>query len=82
MPDKNNVWLDDVSKMAEGAFTTMSGVRQAVEDSVRQQVEQWVKRMDLVTRDEHEAVKKIAQDALARVEVLEKELKNKADADQ
>ena len=71
-------FLDDLARVANGAAGALSGVREEVEALVRQRAERFLADMDLVTRDEFEAIKAVAakarleQDALAaRVAALE-----------
>lgn len=62
----NNRLFEDAAKLAGGALGALSGVRREVEALVQQQFERLLARMDLVTRDEFEAVKAMA--AIAREE--------------
>ena len=70
--------FDDAAKLAEGALGALAGVRREVETLVRHQVERLIARMDLVTREEFEAVKAMAakardeqEDLLRRIAELE-----------
>jgi BMFP domain-containing protein YqiC len=78
----NNPLLDDLAKLATGALGTLTGVRTEVESRVRDQLERVLSRMDLVTREEFEAVRAMASKArseqeelLRRVDALEARLK-------
>jgi BMFP domain-containing protein YqiC len=62
----DNRLLDDLSRVATGAFAALSGVRDEVEVRLREQLEKVLARLDVVTREEFEAVKAMA--ALARAE--------------
>jgi BMFP domain-containing protein YqiC len=62
----NNRLFEDAAKLAGGALGALSGVRREIETLVQQQFERLQARMDLVTRDEFEAVKAMA--AVAREE--------------
>ncbi|MHA1109379.1 MAG: accessory factor UbiK family protein [Alphaproteobacteria bacterium] len=80
-----NRLFDDAAKLAGGALGTLDGIRREVETLVRQQFERLLDGMDLVTRDEFDAVKAMAakareeQDAMAeRIEALEAALAAKA----
>lgn len=66
--------LDDLAKVASGAASTLAGVKQEVEGLVRQQLERFLADMELVTRDEFEAVKATAAHARMEQEKLEKRL--------
>ncbi|MDV7338049.1 accessory factor UbiK family protein [Terasakiella sp. A23] len=81
MQSKNRIF-DDMAKVASGAVSTFSGVREEIDGMIRQQIERVMADMDVVPRDEFEAVKAMAakaraeQDALiARIDELEAALK-------
>ena len=67
----DNRFLDDLARVANGAVGALSGVREEVEAMVRQRVERLLADMDLVTRDEFEAVKAVAAKARLEQEALE-----------
>lgn len=74
----DNRFFDDAAKLAGGAIGSLAGLRREIEGLARQQVERLLARMDLVTRDEFEAVKEMAakarteqEDLLVRVAELE-----------
>lgn len=80
-----NRLLEDIARVANGAIGTLTGVRAEIEALVKQRLERVLHDMELVTRDEFEAVKEVAataraeQEALtARVAELEKALAEKA----
>ena len=66
----DNRLLDDLARMANGALNTLSGVREEIENRVRERVERMLTDMDMVPRDEFEAVKAMAQAARAGQEDL------------
>ncbi len=66
----DNRIFDDAAKLAGGAIGTLAGLRREVEALARQQVERLLERMDLVTRDEFEAVKEMAAKARAEQDDL------------
>lgn len=77
----DNRLLDDLSRVATGAFSALTGVREEIEGRMREQFEKILARMDVVTREEFDAVQTLAsraraeQEALAvRVETLESQL--------
>ncbi len=81
----DNRILDDLAKVASGALSGISGVKQEVEGRLRQQFERILAGMDLVRREEFEAVKAMAakarseqEDLAARVAELESRLKSAA----
>ena len=71
MQSKNRV-LDDLARVANGAVSTLVGVKGEIEAMVRAQVERLLARFDLVERDEFDAVKAMAAKARAEQERLEK----------
>ena len=73
MQTQNKI-LDDISRVAGGALGAVSGVKTEVENMVRQQIERIIADLDLVPREEFEAVKAMAAEARARQEDLEKRL--------
>jgi len=70
----NNRILDDLAKVANGAVSTLVGVKSEVEASARQQLEKLLVDMDLVARDEFEAMKAVAIAARSEQELLEKRI--------
>ncbi len=71
----NNRLLDDLAKVANGAVSTLAGVKSEVEASVRHQLERLLMDMDLVTRDEFETMKAVAIAARTEQEKLEKRMR-------
>lgn len=67
----SNRFLDDFAKMAGGAASALIGVKQELDAMVRQRLERAVASLDLVTRDEFEAVRALATKARAAQESLE-----------
>ena len=67
-----NRFFDDLAKVAAGAMNTLSGVRGEVEARIREQLERVLAGMDLVSRDEFEAVKAMAAKGRSEQEDLEK----------
>ncbi len=62
MQSDNRV-LNDLSKLATGALGALQGVKTDVEQAFRQKLEQALAGMDLVQREEFDAVKAMAQAA-------------------
>ena len=63
-----NRFLDDLARVASGALGSLAGVRTEVEARLKQQFRRILEEMDLVPRDEFDAVK--AMVAKARKEQL------------
>jgi len=62
--------FDDLAKVANGAVTTLAGMKAEVETMIRQQVEKLFLDADLVPRDEFDAVREMAANARAEQEKL------------
>jgi len=56
----DNRFLDDLARLATGAMGALSGARTEVDQLVRQRMERLLADMDLVRRDEFEAVREMA----------------------
>ena len=65
-----NRLLDDLARMAGGALDVAAGMRAEVEARLREQFEAMLARMDLVTREEFDAVKAMAAKAREEQEQL------------
>jgi len=65
-----NRFFDDLARVAAGALGTLSGVKGEVESRLREQLEKVLAGMDLVSRDEFEAVKAMAAKARSEQEDL------------
>ena len=65
-----NRFFDDMARVASGALSGFTGLRQEVEARFREQIERLLRDMDLVTREEFEAVKSVAAAARAEQERL------------
>lgn len=70
-----NRLLDDIARVANGAAGVATGMRDEVEALVQQRVDRVLSRLNLVTREEFEAVKAMAAKARSEQEKLEKRLK-------
>jgi BMFP domain-containing protein YqiC len=66
----DNRLLDDLARMANGALNTLSSVREEIESRVRERVERMLADMDMVPREEFEAVRAMAQAARTEQEDL------------
>lgn len=73
MQSQNRIF-EDMSKIATSAMGTMAGVGREVETMIRARVKEMVGGLDMVERDEFEAVKAMATTARAEVEALKAEI--------
>jgi len=69
-----NPFLNDLSKLATGAVGAVQGMKQEVEAMARQRVERILADLDLVPREEFEAVKDMAREARLENEALRKRI--------
>jgi BMFP domain-containing protein YqiC len=69
-----NRLFDDIARVAAGAVGALSGVRGEVETRIRDQLERLLAGMDLVSREEFEAVKAMAAKAREEQEILQRRL--------
>ncbi|MFT5182008.1 MAG: BMFP domain-containing protein YqiC [Alphaproteobacteria bacterium] len=69
-----NRLLDDIARVANGAAGVATGMRDEIEALVQQRVERVLSRLNLVTREEFEAVKAMAAKARSEQEALAKRL--------
>ncbi len=70
----DNRFFDDLARMANGALGSLHGVREDVESRLKQRFERMVGDMDLVTREEFDAVMTMATKAREQNEALEKRI--------
>ncbi len=71
MVNKNKI-LSDLSKIAVDAMSTFSGLKKEVETLVSLRVNKIINKMNLVKRDEFDALKKMVQKILIENEKLKK----------
>lgn len=70
----DNKFFDDFAKLATGAAGALSGVRGEMEQGFRAWLDRQLSTMDLVTRDEFEVVKAMAEAARKENETLRQEI--------
>ncbi len=71
MVDRNKI-LSDLSKFAVDAMSTFSGVKDEIETIVSLRVNKIIKKMNLVKKDEFDALKKMVQKLMMENEKLKK----------
>ena len=71
MVDRNKI-LSDLSKFAVDAMSTFSGVKEEIETIVSLRVNKIIKKMNLVKKDEFDALKKMVQKVMIENEKLNK----------
>lgn len=65
-----NRLFDDLARVASGAINTLGGLREEIELRVKERLERLAAEMDLVSREEFDAVKAMAAKARAEQEAL------------
>jgi len=73
MPDRPRI-LDDLAGVAGGAISALAGLREEAEAMVRARVDDTIRRLDLVRREELEAMTELAANARAGQEAAEERL--------
>jgi len=73
MQTENRIFAD-LSKVATAAMGTFAGVGREIETATRARLREAVGGLDMVTRDEFEAVKAMAANARTEVEALRAEI--------
>lgn len=66
--------LDDLAGLAGGAVSALSGLRDEVESIIRARIDETLRRLDLVRREEFDAVAEMAARARAGQEAAEARL--------
>ena len=66
-----NRMLDDLVKMMNGAAGTFAGMGREAEGSLREKMREWVGGLDMVSREEFDAVKAMAVAARDQNDLLE-----------
>lgn len=70
----NNPIFDDLARVASGALNALGGVREEAETRLKELFRRLLDDMDLVTREEFEVVRAMAQKAREENEALAKRL--------
>jgi len=66
-----NKLFDDLARVANGAVSTVMGMKDEIDAMIRQRLERFMGDADLVTREEFDVVKAMASKARAENEKLE-----------
>ncbi len=73
MQTRNKI-LDDISKLATNAMGVAQGARTEAENAMKSLLDRWLADRDLVTREEFDAVRAMAQKAREENEALKARL--------
>ena len=71
MVNRNKI-LSDLSKFAVDAMSAFSGLKEEIETIVSLRVNKVIKKMNLVKKDEHEALKKLVDKLTKDIENIKK----------
>ena len=74
MPETKSRLADDLSRLFNDAAGIAGGVRREIDTLVRSQLDRLLSTMDIVTREEFEAVREMAANARAENESLARRL--------
>ena len=69
-----NKMFDDLARVANGAVSTVMGMKDEIDALIRQRIERFLADADMVTRDEFDAVKAMAAKARTENEALAKRI--------
>ena len=69
MQSQNRI-LEDIARMADGAAGLATGLRTEIESLIKHRLDRLLAEMELVGREEFEAVKAMAAEARAEQEIL------------
>ena len=69
--------FDDIAKVTGGAVSTLNGIKEEVENIVRQQIERILVDADVVPREEFEILKKLVQKQELAIKKLTKKKTSK-----
>lgn len=64
-------FFDDLAEVAGGAISVLAGLREELAAMTKARVEEAIRRLDLVKREEFEAMAELARRAKAQAEALE-----------
>ncbi len=67
-------FIDDLAGVAGGAFSALAGIREEAESMVRARVDEAIRKLDLVRRDDLDAVMEMAANARTGQEAAERRL--------
>lgn len=70
----SNRIMNDLSQIANGAFSTLGSAKSEVEGMMKQRLERAISDLDVVTRDEFEIVRDMAVEARKENDALRAEL--------
>jgi hypothetical protein len=69
-------FFDDLAGVAGGAISALAGLREEIEALARARIDEAIRRLDLVKREELDAVAELAANARAGQELAEAQLRD------
>lgn len=66
--------FDDLGRLANEAASVADGIRREVETVVKSQTERWVNEMDLVKREDYDALRELVQAQAEDIATLKAEM--------
>ena len=72
--ERQTTFFDDLAGVAGGAISALAGLREEAEAMVRARIDEAIRRLDLVRREELDAVPELAANARAGQEAAEAKL--------
>ena len=73
-------FMADLAQMANGAASAFGGMREEIDNMIRQRIERGLNKRGLVTREEFDALRTRHQDVVARLAALEAKIPTTADS--
>ena len=67
---QNNRIIDDIARLASSTFTGAVNVKNELSEYITQQIEKLMKKMNFVTREEFDVIKKLTRDNRVLIEKL------------
>ena len=67
---QNNRIIDDIARLASSTFTGAVNVKNELSEYITQQIEKLIKKMNFVTREEFDVIKKLTRDNRVLIEKL------------
>ena len=64
-------FFDDIAGVAGGAFSVLAGLREEMEGTMRARIDEAIRKLDLVKREDLDAVQEVAANARAGQEAAE-----------
>lgn len=67
--------FEDLAGMAGGAMNIMAGLREQIKNEIKSRVDETLARLDVVPKEDYDALQARVDDLASRLETLEKQTK-------